>query len=71
MFPVSDDAIQFSMNDLLTVFCSLFFNFADVTDPLLVEVDQIYHLACPASPIFYKYNPVKVCHLDKLLFYFR
>ncbi|KAK4396862.1 UDP-glucuronic acid decarboxylase 6 [Sesamum angolense] len=31
----------------------------DVTQPLLVEVDQIYHLACPASPIFYKYNPVK------------
>jgi hypothetical protein len=33
----------------------------DVVDPLLVEVDQIYHLACPASPIFYKHNPVKVC----------
>ncbi|CAN4090111.1 unnamed protein product [Withania somnifera] len=31
----------------------------NVTVPLLVEVDQIYHLACPASPIFYKYNPVK------------
>eukprot|EP00243_Klebsormidium_subtile_P002012 TRINITY_DN137_c0_g2_i1.p1 TRINITY_DN137_c0_g2~~TRINITY_DN137_c0_g2_i1.p1 ORF type:complete len:350 (+),score=114.85 TRINITY_DN137_c0_g2_i1:218-1267(+) len=31
----------------------------DVVDPLLVEVDQIYHLACPASPIFYKHNPVK------------
>ncbi|XP_059315236.1 UDP-glucuronic acid decarboxylase 5 isoform X2 [Lycium ferocissimum] len=31
----------------------------DVTEPLLVEVDKIYHLACPASPIFYKYNPVK------------
>ncbi|MQL72639.1 hypothetical protein Taro_004982 [Colocasia esculenta] len=31
----------------------------DVTETLLVEVDQIYHLACPASPIFYKYNPVK------------
>ncbi|KAK6133910.1 hypothetical protein DH2020_012038 [Rehmannia glutinosa] len=31
----------------------------DVTEPLLVEVDRIYHLACPASPIFYKYNPVK------------
>ncbi|KAK8478339.1 hypothetical protein V6N13_144560 [Hibiscus sabdariffa] len=31
----------------------------DVTQPLFVEVDQIYHLACPASPIFYKYNPVK------------
>ncbi|KAG6488646.1 hypothetical protein ZIOFF_049895 [Zingiber officinale] len=31
----------------------------DVTETLLLEVDQIYHLACPASPIFYKYNPVK------------
>lgn len=31
----------------------------DVTEKLLVEVDQIYHLACPASPIFYKHNPVK------------
>ncbi|KAL2596877.1 hypothetical protein AAZV13_11G128400 [Glycine max] len=31
----------------------------DVTEQLLIEVDQIYHLACPASPIFYKYNPVK------------
>ncbi|KAL4333349.1 hypothetical protein GQ457_07G034580 [Hibiscus cannabinus] len=31
----------------------------DITQPLLVEVDKIYHLACPASPIFYKYNPVK------------
>ncbi|KAG6407822.1 hypothetical protein SASPL_130840 [Salvia splendens] len=31
----------------------------DVTEPLFVEVDRIYHLACPASPIFYKYNPVK------------
>ncbi|PWZ04532.1 UDP-glucuronic acid decarboxylase 6, partial [Zea mays] len=30
-----------------------------VTEPLLVEVDQIYHLACPASPIFYKHNSVK------------
>ncbi|MQL93523.1 hypothetical protein Taro_026164, partial [Colocasia esculenta] len=29
-------------------------------ETLLVEVDQIYHLACPASPIFYKYNHVKV-----------
>ncbi|PRQ49016.1 putative UDP-glucuronate decarboxylase [Rosa chinensis] len=31
----------------------------DVTEPLLVEVDQIFHLACPASPIFYKHNPIK------------
>ncbi|HEU4698691.1 MAG TPA: UDP-glucuronic acid decarboxylase family protein [Gemmatimonadales bacterium] len=31
----------------------------DVTEPLLIEVDQIYNLACPASPIHYQYNPVK------------
>ncbi|KAL5548715.1 hypothetical protein UlMin_003946 [Ulmus minor] len=31
----------------------------DFTETLLVEVDQIYHLACLASPIFYKYNPIK------------
>lgn len=31
----------------------------DVTQPLFVEVDQIYNLACPASPIHYQYNPVK------------
>lgn len=31
----------------------------DVTLPLVIEVDRIYHLACPASPIHYQYNPVK------------
>ncbi|KAH8144542.1 uncharacterized protein LAJ45_11439 [Morchella importuna] len=31
----------------------------DVVDPLLVEVDQIYHLACPASPVHYQSNSVK------------
>lgn len=31
----------------------------DVTGPILLEVDQIYNLACPASPIHYQYNPVK------------
>ena len=31
----------------------------DVTEPLFVEVEQIYNLACPASPIHYQYNPVK------------
>ncbi|KAL3839580.1 hypothetical protein ACJIZ3_024171 [Penstemon smallii] len=29
----------------------------DVVEPILLEVDQIYHLACPASPVYYKYNP--------------
>eukprot|EP00521_Asterionellopsis_glacialis_P008636 CAMPEP_0195285982 /NCGR_PEP_ID=MMETSP0707-20130614/3614_1 /TAXON_ID=33640 /ORGANISM="Asterionellopsis glacialis, Strain CCMP134" /LENGTH=385 /DNA_ID=CAMNT_0040345563 /DNA_START=30 /DNA_END=1187 /DNA_ORIENTATION=- len=31
----------------------------DVTQSILLEVDQIYHLACPASPPHYQYNPVK------------
>jgi UDP-glucuronate decarboxylase len=31
----------------------------DVTLPILLEVDQIYNLACPASPVHYQFNPVK------------
>mmetsp|Transcript_77570 Transcript_77570/g.205942 ORF Transcript_77570/g.205942 Transcript_77570/m.205942 type:complete len:360 (-) Transcript_77570:128-1207(-) len=31
----------------------------DVTEPLTVEVDQIYNMACPASPPHYQYNPIK------------
>lgn len=31
----------------------------DVTHPLFVEVDQIYNLACPASPIHYQFDPVQ------------
>jgi UDP-glucuronate decarboxylase len=31
----------------------------DVIEPILIEVDQVYNLACPASPIHYQYNPVK------------
>jgi UDP-glucuronate decarboxylase len=31
----------------------------DVCDPFMVEVDRIYHLACPASPIHYQRNPVR------------
>ncbi|KAG5584541.1 hypothetical protein H5410_044975 [Solanum commersonii] len=33
----------------------------DVVEPILLEVDQIYHLACPASPVHYKYNPILNC----------
>ncbi|KAG0496661.1 hypothetical protein HPP92_001352 [Vanilla planifolia] len=47
----------------------------DVIDPILLEVDQIYHLACPASPVHYKYNPIKTiislfiyCFLSRFLF---
>ena len=31
----------------------------DVIEPILLEVEQIYNLACPASPVHYQYNPVK------------
>ena len=31
----------------------------DITEPIRLEADQIYHLACPASPVHYQYNPVK------------
>ena len=31
----------------------------DVVNPIFLEVDQIYNLACPASPVHYQYNPVK------------
>ncbi len=31
----------------------------DITEPIFLEVDQIYNLACPASPVHYQYNPVK------------
>jgi UDP-glucuronate decarboxylase len=31
----------------------------DIITPFFVEVDQIYHLACPASPVHYQYNPIK------------
>ena len=31
----------------------------DVTEPIKLEVDRIWHLACPASPVHYQYNPIK------------
>ena len=31
----------------------------DITEPYYAEVDEIYNLACPASPVHYQYNPIK------------
>ncbi|HCC51854.1 MAG TPA: NAD-dependent dehydratase [Porphyromonadaceae bacterium] len=31
----------------------------DVTSPYYAEVDKVYNLACPASPVYYQYNPIK------------
>ena len=32
----------------------------DITEPIYLEVDKIWHLACPASPVHYQYNPIKI-----------
>jgi len=36
----------------------------DITERLLLEVDEIYHLACPASPIHYQMNPIKTTKVN-------
>ena len=38
----------------------------DLIEPVLLEVDQVYHLACPASPVYYQYNPVKTIKTNVL-----
>ena len=38
----------------------------DVTEPILIEADWIFNLACPASPIHYQYNPVKTIKVNVL-----
>jgi UDP-glucuronate decarboxylase len=38
----------------------------DITEPIRLEVDQIYHLACPASPVHYQYNPIKTAKISFL-----
>jgi UDP-glucuronate decarboxylase len=38
----------------------------DITEPIRLEVEQIYHLACPASPVHYQYNPVKTIKTNVL-----
>ena len=36
----------------------------DVVEKLLLEVDQIFHLACPASPVHYKYAATTLHHVE-------
>ena len=38
----------------------------DVVDPILLEVDEIYNLACPAAPGHYQYNPIKTMKISIL-----
>ncbi len=38
----------------------------DIINPLLIETDEIYNLACPASPVHYQYNPIKTVKTNVL-----
>ncbi|TGN17152.1 UDP-glucuronic acid decarboxylase family protein [Leptospira idonii] len=38
----------------------------DITDPIKLEVDQIYNMACPASPVHYQHNPIKTIKTNVL-----
>jgi UDP-glucuronate decarboxylase len=56
-----DNLYTGSKNNISHLFEDKKFEFMrhDITFPLYLEVDEIYNLACPASPIHYQYNPVK------------
>lgn len=57
----ADNLFTGSKNNIRHLLSNPYFEFIrhDITEPLYVEVDQIYNLACPASPVHYQYNPIK------------
>jgi len=56
-----DNLFTGSKNNIASFLSNPNFEFIihDITSPLNIEVDEIYNLACPASPIHYQYNPIK------------
>ena len=56
-----DNFFTGSKNNIRHLFDSEYFEVIrhDVVDPIRLEADRIYNLACPASPIHYQYNPIK------------
>lgn len=56
-----DNLFTGSKDNIRHLLSNSYFEFIrhDITEPLYVEVDQIYNLACPASPIHYQHNPIK------------
>ncbi len=56
-----DNFFTGSKNNIIHLLDNPFFELIrhDVTMPYFIEVDEIYNLACPASPIHYQYNPIK------------
>ena len=57
----ADNLFTGSKENILHMMDNPYFEFLrhDITFPLFVEVDEIYNLACPASPIHYQYDPVQ------------
>lgn len=57
----ADNLFTGSKDNIRHLLLNPYFEFIrhDITEPLYVEVDQIYNLACPASPPHYQYNPIK------------
>ena len=56
-----DNLFTGSKHNIVEFMSNPYFEFIrhDITDPLYLEVNQIYNLACPASPIHYQYDPIK------------
>jgi len=57
----ADNLFTGSKDNIVHLFDNPYFEFLrhDITFPLFVEVDEIYNLACPASPVHYQYDPVQ------------
>lgn len=56
-----DNYFTGNKNNILELLNNPFFELVrhDITEPYFAEVDEIYNLACPASPIHYQHNPIK------------
>ena len=56
-----DNYFTGSKNNIIHLLDNPYFELVrhDVTEPYFIEVDEIYNLACPASPVHYQYNPIK------------
>lgn len=63
-----DNLFSGSKDNILHLMQSPKFEFIrhDITQPILLEVDMIFNLACPASPVHYQYNPVKTIKTNVL-----
>lgn len=63
-----DNLFTGSKDNIRHLLANPYFEFIrhDVTEPIRLEVDQIYNLACPASPVHYQYNPIKTARTSVL-----